>query len=114
MTESKTANAARKAVEKSEKKGKVERTSDQIISDIRKNLSAHLAVTPEDQRFLLAQYDEVLVKALASATDLVVAQGKLDEFRDVYEQENRSATLRVDVVDDSYNRPEPTVKGEVV
>jgi hypothetical protein len=48
---------AAQAVQKSEKVKTAERTGDQILADVRRNLGARLAVTPDDVRFLLAQYD---------------------------------------------------------
>ena len=36
------------------------RTPDQIIKGIRGNLAAHLAVTPSDTAFLLAQFDAAM------------------------------------------------------
>ena len=54
---SKTAAAASKAVAKSEAVKKAERAPEQRLRDIRLNLSARLAITPEDQRWLLELYD---------------------------------------------------------
>ena len=51
---------AAEAVKKSEKVKASERTGEQVLADIRRNLAAHLAVTPNDVRFLLAQYDVLL------------------------------------------------------
>ena len=127
------ANAA-KAVAKSEKKTGAERTTLEVIADIRHNLGSGRAVTPEDQRFLLTQYDDVhalmnqIMELLKSANDsfaelyafidsaaandnlknaqiaelkvqVALLTAKNEEFRDVYEQENRNQTLRVDVVE---------------
>lgn len=44
--------AADNAVKKSTKPAAGERTPEQVLSDIRKNISAGLAITPDDQRFL--------------------------------------------------------------
>jgi len=49
--------AADNAVKKSEKVAGAARTPEQIIATVRAQLSQHLAVVPEDVRFLLAQYD---------------------------------------------------------
>lgn len=49
--------AAENAVNRSNKKDKAERTTEQIIKDIRNNLAAKLAVTPGDVAVLLAEYD---------------------------------------------------------
>ena len=61
------AEQAARSVKKSEKMKLLERTPEQIIKDIRMNLNAKLAVTPDDVRFLLAKYDE-LSGALQSTT----------------------------------------------
>jgi len=108
MSTSKTADAARKAVEKSQSKGKVERTPEEVIEQIRRNFAANLAVTPDDQKFLLAQYDTATGSAagLQDAVEvfkeqIAVLTAKNEELRAVYEQENRSATLQVDVFEPS-------------
>ena len=49
--------AADNAVKKSNKQKQEERTPEQIFKDIRSNLDSKLAVTPDDVRFLLEQYD---------------------------------------------------------
>lgn len=55
-----------KAAELSVKKGQikkvVERTDEQIFRDIRNNLASRLATTPDDARFLLRKYDEVVAE----------------------------------------------------
>lgn len=103
MPKSKTAKAADKAVEKSQVKQKIERTPDQIVADIRKNLDAHLAVTSADIRVLLAAHDLLndgvataakLIQALKNENDRLTAQ--VEEFRKVYEQENRNMSFRVE------------------
>lgn len=49
---------ANRAVKAGERKAAEEkRTPEEIIKGIRGNLAAHLAVTPSDTQFLLAQYD---------------------------------------------------------
>ena len=54
---------AARAVKNSERKQAGEkRTPDEIIKGIRGNLAAHLAVTPGDTAFLLAQYDASIAK----------------------------------------------------
>lgn len=53
--------AAENAVNRSApKKAKEERSVEEVIKDIRNNLAAKLAVTPEDVRALLAEYDKVV------------------------------------------------------
>lgn len=54
--------AADNAVQKSAVKKAVERTPEQILKDIRNHLDAKLAVTPDDVRFLLAQYDAAIAE----------------------------------------------------
>jgi hypothetical protein len=56
---SKTAAAAQKAVERGQSKEKAVRSTEKIISDIRNHLDARLAVTPDDVRILLAEYDKL-------------------------------------------------------
>jgi hypothetical protein len=53
-------DAAKRSTERGERKSAAARTDEQIIADIRRNLDAKLAVTPDDQRFLLAAYDKAL------------------------------------------------------
>lgn len=118
--QSKNVTAANRAVERSQVKSKTERTPEQVIADIRRNLGANLAVTPDDQRFLLAVYDgavillndshaevvqsgDAIVKLREQIETLMTANAELtaknEEFRAVYEQENRSTTLQVDVLE---------------
>lgn len=87
------------------------RTPDEILKAIRGNLAAHLAVTPNDVSFLLAQYDSAqnAVAVLGGATagllqraenaeaKIADLQAKNDEFRAVYEQENRSTSILLSV-----------------
>lgn len=101
---------AESAVEKSKKVKASERTPEQIIADIRRNFAAGLAVPPDDQKFLLGEYERVhltLAEAIATNTTLKQAlesirtenlelTAKVEEFRAVYEQENRRTTLQVD------------------
>jgi len=57
---SKTAAAAQKAVELGQQKTKVELSPEQKLKNIRTNLESGFWVQPEQQRFLLAQYDEAV------------------------------------------------------
>lgn len=61
---SKTARAALNAVNRGQAKEKVERSTEKIISDIRVHLDAKLAVTPNDVRVLLAEYDRLSAEDL--------------------------------------------------
>ncbi len=105
---------AARAVKNSERK-KIEemRTPEEIIKGIRGNLAAHLAVTPNDTAFLLAQYDALVpvVQTAAAAIARVVtaeAQAALQlaraesaeaeckdlrslntQFRDIYLEDER-------------------------
>lgn len=112
MSASKTATAAAKAVAKSKQQAQAARTPEQILDDIRKNFAAGLAVPPNDQKFLLAQYDEAMThifdmrraQVMEEArineltTTVTALQAKLDEFREVYEAENRSTSLTIERV----------------
>lgn len=101
-----------------------ERTPAQRLADIRKNRVAKLFVTPDDQDFLLDQLDssqaavahlagstaallqraETAEQAVAdlqrqlqaSANQIDNLQNKIEEFRTVYEEENRSMALKVE------------------
>lgn len=53
---------AARAVQRSERVTGSDRTNEQIFRDIRFNLNAHLAVTSDDVRFLLAQYDALVIE----------------------------------------------------
>ena len=107
--------AAAQAVRKSEKSKTVERTPEQVLADIRRNLAARLAVTPLDTAFLLAQYDALQARIdelLGVNGELLLLVGSLKEqneqFRTVYEAENRSQAVTVErIVDD------PTIAGSV-
>ena len=114
-------DAAARSVKKGEKVKTADRTPEQIIADIRKNLGANLAVTPDDQRFLLAKYDEgrgelialsintetkiaemkqASLEAMQDANNLIDRlKAQVEEFRTVYEAENRSQSLVVERVE---------------
>jgi hypothetical protein len=61
---------------KSNKQKLADRTPEQIISGIRNNLNSNLAVTGDDTRLLLAQYDLAHVEI----ERLLVDVGRLMEF----------------------------------
>lgn len=109
--------AAARAVKNSERKQTETRTPAQRLADIRKNRAAKLFVTPADQDFLLASLDAALAsvqslttiaeaagKSLEStradrdrfAHRVVELEAKVEEFRQVYEEENRSMALKVE------------------
>jgi hypothetical protein len=109
MSKNKTnAAVAEKAVAKSQKKTATERTPDDIFKGIRQNLTARLAVTPEDTRFLLAAYDiafksavDLGVKVEELTKQVALLTEKNEEFRRVYEIENAafSAIIHKDDVE---------------
>ena len=105
------------AVRKGQKQRLEDRTPEEILKQIRNNLAARLAVTPDDQRFLLLQYDTTtgsLVAANEVGRHLIAQVENLtkqnndqnaqiqklveenDQFRAVYEQENRKQLLSVE------------------
>ncbi len=101
---SKNQEAAEKAVRKSQQVNKAERTTEQIIADAGKNAAAGLSVTSADILLLLSEYRRQLsivatrdfeIEAQVKVIDVLTA--KNDEFRAVYEQENRSATIAMPV-----------------
>jgi hypothetical protein len=76
--------AAARAVKNSQKKTVETRTPEQVISDIRKNLAAKLFVTPDDQRFLLAQYDAqqiVIMDLNAQLSAMAALQAEIEHIR---------------------------------
>jgi hypothetical protein len=111
---------AAKAVKKSEKRAAdAQRTPEQRLAAIRGSLAAKLFVTPEDQRFLLDlldqattivttlkqldQHQAVLIvdlqaKNAEQSGSIGELQSKLEEFRTVYEQENRSTKIKIERV----------------
>lgn len=94
------------AVKKSEKhQAELARTPEQRLSAIRGSLAAKLFVTPDDQRFLLALYDQALSAIIVAGVvfsqqqqEIADLQAKLEEFRTVYEQENSSTSVKVERV----------------
>ena len=61
-------DAAKRSTAKGDAVKKSERTSEQIMKDLRHNLASNLAVTPDDRRFLLAQYDVLLKNFIEQQT----------------------------------------------
>jgi hypothetical protein len=107
------------AVRKGQKQKPEDRTPEQILKGIRNNLASRLAVTPDDQRFLLLQYDTTTTSLQAAnevSKELTLQVENLtkqnndqnqqiqklveenDQFRAVYEQENRKQLLSVETV----------------
>ena len=113
-------NPSNRDTTKGERKAAVEnRTPEEILKGIRGNLAAHLSVTPNDIQFLLGAFDaerefshKLAEESLACKAKIVDLQallavqaeslGRLNEqveqFRSVYEQENRSTTVKVERV----------------
>ena len=105
-------DAAKRSTAKGDAAKTVNRTVEQIIADIRRNLAARFAVTPDDQRVLFAEYlrvDLTLDEAKSTISDLkrevadlqkqvLVLTAKNEEFRSVYEAENSSQTLKVETL----------------
>jgi hypothetical protein len=103
---------AGRSVKKSEKAKQAERSSEQIIKEIRHHLADKTAVVPLDTAFLLLQYDVIteLVEDLKKQVENLTNQNndqnaqvqKLveenDQFREVYEQENRKQLLSVETI----------------
>jgi hypothetical protein len=93
--------AAARAVKNSQKKTVETRIPEQVISDIRKNLAAKLFVTPDDQRFLLQQYDndQGTIQHLAQATAglLVRAESAEAEVADLKSQVDTLSALRGEI-----------------
>jgi hypothetical protein len=132
MSASKTAEAAAKAVARSKKSETVELTPIQIIQGIRNSLAARLAVTPNDVRVLLLEYDKVrelmvqgtesiangikTIEFMGSENDALRATvvdltTKNEEFRRVYEQENQSMTFKAERL--PLGAPDSTESGNV-
>ena len=102
--------AAARAVKNSQRVTAEKRTPDQILADIRKNRTAKLFITPDDQDFLLVSFDAAIATAATLTKDLeearnlnglqaaqiVALERKVEEFRQVYEEENRSMALKVE------------------
>ena len=83
MSHSVSETAAR-AVKNSQKKAAETRTPEQVIGDIRKNLAAKLFITPDDQRFLLAQYDAqqiVIMDLNAQLSAMAALQAEIEHIR---------------------------------
>ena len=76
---------------------KAERTTEQIIADAGKNAAAGLSVTSADILLLLSHYRAALSTVAELGRQVLDLTAKNDEFRAVYEQENRSATIAMPV-----------------
>ena len=75
MSKSKTnAAVADKAVAKSQKKVATERTPEEVLKGIRGNFAAGLAVTPDDQKFLLGLYDAAFNHAVDLGNRLILCR----------------------------------------
>jgi hypothetical protein len=87
------------AVKNSEKKHAAEtRTPAQRLADIRKNRAAKLFVTPDDQDFLLAQYDLVFASAVSYKESVEKSADEIVSLRAANEQAGRvvmNQTLKI-------------------
>lgn len=90
---SKNQEAAEKAVRKSQQVNIAERTIEQIIADIGKLAASGLSVTSADILLLLSQYRNAIANLKDAAENISRLSAQNEEFRAVYEQENRSATI---------------------
>jgi hypothetical protein len=118
-------DAAAQAVAKSNKKESVERTPEEILKGIRLNLASKAAVTPDDTRWLLTQFDtdtEALRQFTAQNEKLQTTNNILNEriaqlteqnerFREVYELENHSSSVKIEKVDEFENVKVETLVG---
>jgi hypothetical protein len=108
MSDSKTAKAAAKAVARSQQTTKEERTPQRRIEDVIKGVRSHRFVPPLELLFFVEQFEAyatalvtLLNRALKAETKVADLIAKNEEFRAVYEQENRTASLKVErVLDD--------------
>lgn len=82
---SKTAQAAMNAVARGQQKEKVELTPEEKLRQIRLNLDARLWIPPDQQRWLLAQYDAA-IKQLADEQEKRV--GQLDIIKRTLERDD--------------------------
>lgn len=109
---------ANRAVKKGEKKAaEALRTPEERLAAIRGSVAAKLYVTQDDIRFLLEKYDrahELMVQNTTLLQNAIVSMDaayqerdelkvQVEQFRTVYEQENRSTTLKVErTLDDEF------------
>jgi hypothetical protein len=101
--ESKNVKAAREAVARGANQTADTRTKEKRLFDIGNHYASHLAVTYDDQKLLWDEYKAV-GSLLFGATERVALleienadlRSKNEEFRAVYESENRSTTLKVE------------------
>jgi hypothetical protein len=78
------------------------RTPEQIVKVIRGNLIAHLAVTPNDTAFLLAQYDQLqsVIDHATNANNTLLARAEAAEVR-VNSLLEENISLKVEINDAS-------------
>lgn len=102
---------AARAVKNSEKKSAAAlRTPEERMAAIRGSVAAKLYIIPDDIQFLLERFTqacfdnvdlqikcgEALSLNASQATQIAELQAKVEEFRAVYEQENRNMALKVE------------------
>jgi hypothetical protein len=88
--------AAARAVKNSQRQAVETRTPEQRLSDIRKNRAAKLFVTPDDQDFLLAQYDalqasqgQALQTILMQSARIADLEAQVETMKAVHEEIKR-------------------------
>ena len=104
-------DAAAQAVAKSNKKESTARTLEQVIADIRKNASAGLSVTSADILSLLGVYDITVAQAFELVTRIALMIEQNERFREVYELENHSSSVKIEKVDEFENVKVETLVG---
>ena len=104
-------DAAAQAVAKSNKKESTARTLEQVIADIRKNASAGLSVTSADILSLLGVYDITVAQAFELVTRIAQLTEQNERFREVYELENHSSSVKIEKVDEFENVKVETLVG---
>jgi hypothetical protein len=111
-------DAAAQAVAKSNKKESVERSPDEIISHARNNAQSGLSVTSVDILFILGVLDSTRA-ALRAEAELNASQSTMivslteqnERFREVYELENHSSSVKIEKVDEFENVKVETLVG---
>jgi hypothetical protein len=100
MAHSVSEQAAR-AVKNSEKVIAEKRTPEEILKTIRGNIAAHLFVTPNDQRWLLEQYDSNHA-LMVQTTNLL--EGATNSLADAYSEVEKLKALISDMMYEAIQR----------
>ena len=111
-------DAAAQAVAKSNKKESVERSPDEIISHARNNAHSGLAVTSADILLILSVLDSARAALAQTQTvnttlneNLAQLTEQNERFREVYELENHSSSVKIEKVDEFENVKVETTVG---